>query len=330
MGGKNSISIGLTLLFIFISPCQADMNLSSFFDFYEDTNVEMVTSADDIKYVKTNWNPDKDWEKNGYTKAWIDIVGYNGLIKYNETFYINRPHTEAVYILYGTMHSLPSGKRLNSLSAGITNRSYDESGMYTVLSTTIKYHWTVRDCHYNLEGKKKCKDYHKSATKNNVFSESDPTPPEKYPTNIILKNITAVVYNNSLYNKTIINLPQINYTLGYRLEFDGESIEYYHSVLEIEHTDDNFPYGNVTTLESNPIYDHSDRFSRAGDNIVINSSEIDNRLKMFIITPYDETQINYTVINGSKIYEIENATLSNVFSLIILGWIVIFLIKYFR
>ena len=76
MGWKNGISISVILLLILISPCQADMNLSSFFDFYEDTNIEMLTSANDIKYVEKNWNPDKDWEKNGYTKAWIDIVGY--------------------------------------------------------------------------------------------------------------------------------------------------------------------------------------------------------------------------------------------------------------
>jgi len=333
MGWKNCCCISVIVLLCILPASQADNSSSSIFNFIVDNCPMSVTNVDEIKYNQKEWNPDKDWQKKGYTKAWVDIVGYNGMVKYNGTFYINRPHTDVMEIQYGTGHNLPGKKKFDSLTSSITNQSYNGYNAHSVLSTTLKYHWTERDCHYNLEGKKKCKDILKKATEYRDFGNTDTNPPKMYPVVDLPDNIIAMVYNDSIKPKTIVKLYPVNYTLGYRLELNHKSVEYYYNIIQIERLENNFPYGNITPFKYNSIYEDSDIFTRGGNNIIINMSdmnEINNSLKIYIITPYEEQQINFSVVNGTETFDIENATLSNVFSLFILGWIVVFLIKYFR
>ena len=314
--------------------CQAEnntsMNQSEFYDYLvSNSNVE-VTRKNDIVYNQNKWNPTKNWQQKGNTKAWMDIVGYDGLIKYNNTFYINKPYTDAVYILYDSKPSLNSKYSFDSLNEGITNLSYDGNAIYATLSTKLKYHWTRKKCHTNLEGKKKCKKVTTHYTKENEFFKTDSILPEMYPDKFYTKNITAIVFNDSIRPRTIICLPQINYTLGYRIEYDNESIEYYFDTLKIEHLDNGFPYGNVTKSESNPIYSESDVFSRIGNNILINSTEINNSLELYLITPYYEYEINYSVINRSDKLNIENVNIIRLFNIILLLFFSVFLIRYLR
>lgn len=338
MGWKNRFCISIIILFVILFHCQAEnnssinqsLNKSEFYDYLIDNSNVKVTGNNDIRYNKNEWNPTKNWQKKGSTKAWIDIVGYKGLIKYNETFYINSPHTEAAYILYDAKHSLASKYSFNSLNKRITNCSYDGNAVIAVLSTKLKYHWTRTSCHVNLEGKKKCKKITTRYKKENNFTGFDHDLPEMYPSIITIKNITATVYNNSLYPKTIIELPQINYTLGYRLEFDNECVEYYHDILEIEYLDNDFPYGNVTKAESNSIYQDSDLFSRIGNNIIINSTEINNSLNLYIITPYHEHEINYNVVNKTDELKFENKHIISLFNISVILFFIVFLVNYFR
>ncbi len=306
------------------------MNKSIFYNYLIDYSDVTVTTDSDIEYNKNEWNPDKNWQQTGSTKAWIDVVGYDGLIKYNNTFYINKPYVNAAYILYDAKPSLASKYSFDSLDSGITNRSYDGNSVTATLSTKLKYHWTRKVCHTNQNGKKTCVTITTHYIEENDFIDIDHDLPEMYPSIITIKNITAIVYNNSLYPKTVIELPQINYTLGYRFELDNECAEYYHDILKIEYQDNDFPYGNVTKAESNSIYQDSDMFSRIGNNIIINSTEINDSLGLYIITPYHEYEINYNIVNRSDELKFENKHIISLFNILAIGISIAFLVNYFR
>lgn len=306
----------------------AEINASTFIEFL--STEQTVTSADDIEFTVNAWNPDKNWVEIGKTKAWIDIVGYNGLIQYNDTMYINTNHTNAAYILYGTGHTVSGKYSFDSLTARITNRSYDGNAVTAALSTKLKYHWTRTDCHLNLEGKKKCKEITTRYKKENIFTEIDECPPERYPSYIPIENVSVIVYNNSIKPKTTIRLHPVNYTLGYHIQYNNESVEYYHNVLQIEYKANQFPFGNVTPTEINSIYEDSDVFSRVGSTILINSTEINDNLKIYAITPYDEVEINFTVSNYSSGPGLTKMEMSSLFSILMMGWFIVFLIKRMR
>ena len=331
------LAAGIVILLV-VLPCQADNNTSTdnsvdsstFYDFLIDNSSELVTCVDDIEYNQNEWNVVQNWAEKGKTKAWIDIVGYNGLIQYNGTIYINTPHTNAAYILYGTGHTVGGKYSFDSLNAGITNRSYDGNTVTGTLGTTLKYHWTRKKCHTNINGERKCKKKTTRYTKENVFTQTDEYPPSRYPSYIPVENVSVVIYNNSIRPKTIIDLPPVNYSLGYRIQYDNESVEYYHNVLRIEYKANLFPVGNVTPAESNSIYDDSDMFSRIGNRIVLNSTEMNDSLNLYLITPYGEQELNYTLVNGTKEYKLENAQLTKAFSLLMGGWFFVFIINYYK
>ena len=166
--------------------------------------------------------------------------------------------------------------------------------------------------------------YHEYAT----FTASRPAP-QQYPETTI-PELNVIVYNGSIKPKTIIHLPDTAYILGYMIEFQNESVEYFNSVLSVETQDNGLPFGNITKVASQSIYEESDMFSRAGSNIIINSTGIDDSLKIYAMTPFDELEINYTVTNYSDTPMLDNVQLSSAFSLLMLAWVIVFLLKYYR
>ncbi|MCK5225133.1 MAG: hypothetical protein KAQ89_00290 [Planctomycetes bacterium] len=166
--------------------------------------------------------------------------------------------------------------------------------------------------------------YHEYAT----FTASK-TAPQIYPETII-PELNVIVYNDSIKPKTIIHLPNTAYIMGYTIEFKNESVEYFNSVLSVETQDNGLPFGNITKVASQSIYADSEMFSRAGQNIIIKSTEINDSLRIYAMTPFDEMEIDYTVTNYSDAQMLDNVQLSSAFSLLMLAWVIVFLLKYYR
>jgi len=110
----------------------------------------------------------------------------------------------------------------------------------------------------------------------------------------IIPELNVVVYNDSIKPKTIVHLPSTDYIIGYTIEYQNESVEYFNSVLSVETQYNGLPFGNITKVTSQSIYEDSDMFSRAGPNIIINSTEINDSLKIYALTPFDRFETNYT------------------------------------
>lgn len=317
------------VLMLLIGVCQADVNLTEFIEFIGEP--ELISNAGEIDYNKNQWKPNENWERNGYIKAWIDIPGYAGLINYDGVDYINIPHTDAAFVLHGDKHALTGKYKYDSLSSRISNISYD-GNVSIELDTTLNYYYMK--IKRNQTTGKIISSKRIDKTQSKQFTYSDTSPPDRYPTIFENANISVVVFNNSLSPKSIINLPEINYTLGYRLEFDGESIEYYYRIISVEPKNNDFPVGNVVNFDSNPIYTNSEIFSRVNNNIILKTGDMDQineSLNLFVITPYEEYKINYTVVNGSTTTaKMDSATMSSILSISILCWIIIYMLKYMR
>lgn len=326
MGWRQSCAIGIVILLIFIGACQASMNSSEFIDFVLDNSPEKIGCAGDIKYFEDRFIITKDWETKGKTRAWITVIGYNGMIKYNDTFYINKSHTEVAYIMYGAEPKLYGKYKLDSLTSHISDISYD-GVLSTTLDTKLKYYYikTKRNQTTGEIISKKRID----KTELKKFTYVDQAPPERFPEHIKLENLTVVVYNDSLVPRSSVRLVDVDYVLGYRVELHDDWVKYYFNVLEVEYMAKyrlyNFPYGNFTEYNSNSIYKESEMFSRAGKVILINSTDIENNLKIYAITPYEELEVNYTLHNYAD--EKQDIELSSLFGMLVLGWFIIFLVK---
>ncbi|MGP8322445.1 MAG: hypothetical protein ACT6FG_00390 [Methanosarcinaceae archaeon] len=304
------------------------MNSSEFIDFVLDNSPEIIGNASDTKYFEDRFIIQKMWKTKSKTRAWINVVGYTGMIKYNNTFYINEPHTEAAYIMYGTEPKLYGKYKLDSLNSHISDISYD-GVLSTTLDTKLKYHYfkiKKNQTTGKIISKKRI-----NKTELNKFTYVDQAPPERFPKHIKLKNLTVIVYNNSLIPRSSVRLVDVDYVLGYRVKLFDDWVKYYFNVLEVEYMAKygryNFPYGNFTEYNSNSIYEKSDMFSRANNVILINSTDIENNLKIYAITPYEEIEVNYTVSNYSSGKKHTSVELSSIFGILLMGWFIVFLIK---
>ena len=295
-------------------------------------NSKTVTSANDIVYVKSAYTLNNTVQSHQHIRGIVDIVGFNQMICIDGVQYISGTPEE---------HAIIKTKLWSSEFYGNNNLDYikiTDERIYTAdNNTTTEIDIHLKWHHSELKSRTVCgengcstytwicKTYHHEYT---TFTASRPTP-QPYP-EFIDPKLNVIVYNDSIKPKTIIHLPDTVYILGYTIEFQNESIEYFNSILSIETQDNGVPFGNITHVQSQSIYQDSDLFSRAGQNIIINSTEIDDSLRIYAMTPFETIEINYTVTNYSERQMLDHVQLSSAFSLLILAWVIVFLFKYYR
>ena len=308
-------------------PCQAGMSSDIFYKFLNGSKT--VTSANDIVYVESGYTLNSTVQSHKHIRGLVDIVGFSQMVCIDGVYYIpGAPEDHAIIKTKLWDEGVTS-------KTHITNNKVDYIKITDERITTVDNITTVEiDIHLKWHhSKKKTRDgrtwikktyYHEYAT----FTASRPAP-QQYPETII-PELNVVVYNDSIKPKSIIHLPNTAYILGYMIEFKNEYVEYFNSVLSLETQDNGVPFGNITKVSSQSIYEDSDMFGRAGSNIIINSTEIDDSLRIYAMTPFDELEINYTVTNCSDQQMLDNVQLSSAFSLLMLAWVIVFLLKYYR
>jgi len=304
-------------------PGQAGMSSDIFYKFLNNSNT--VTNANDMVYVESNYILilNNTIQSHQHIRGIVDIVGFGQMVCINGVYYIpGAPEDHAII-------------KTKLWDAGLHwNNNFDWVKITDERITTKDNITTVEvDIHLKWHNSKKRKPpgkgikktyHHEYAT----FTASRQAP-QLYPETII-PELNVVIYNDSIKPKTIVHLPSTDYIIGYTIEYQNESIEYFNSVLSVEKQDNGVPFGNITRVQSQSIYEDSDIFSRAGSNIIINSTEIDDSLKIYAVTPFDQLEINYTVTNYSDRQMLDNVQLSSAFSLLMLAWVIIFLLKYYR
>ena len=306
------------------------MNSTSFFEYLNSDKI--VTNVADIDYSGSGCTSDQTVQSSEHIRGWIDIIGFEDTVKIDGIMYSDTsPVPILKYSVWGD--GFGSGDTMDSITVTAVRESTVSDFTTAEIDIHLEWHHTSHHSSTTCDAEGHCTtitwtetDYYDDYA---TFSKSVESPMQ-YPI-IEPSPIEVLCYNNSsLSPKLIINLPPVNNTIGYHIEFDNESIEYYHNVLTVEELTNGFPYGNLTTYNSNSIYEDSDTFSRIKNNIVINSSAVNESLKIFIITPYDEQQINYTVMNKSDVLKIEKMHVMSMFNIFVLSMFIVFLVKYFK
>ena len=302
-------------------PCQADMSSDIFYKFLNGSKT--VTNANDIVYVESEYILNNTVQSHKHIRGVVDIVGFSQMICIDGECYIpGAPEDHAIIKTKLWDEGLYWNNNFDYIK--ITDKRITTIDNITTVEIDIYLKW-----HHSKKRKPPGKGikktyYHEYAT----FTASRPAP-QPHP-EFVDPKLNVIVYNDSIKPKTIIHLPDTAYILGYMIEFRNESVEYFNSVLSVETQDNGLPFGNITQVQSQSIYEDSEMFSRAGPNIIINSTEINDSLRIYAMTPFDEMEINYTVKNYSDTQMLDNVQLSSAFSLLMLAWVIVFLLKYYR
>ena len=326
MNNQTKIVICLLVLSLFIMPCQAYMGSDIFYKFLNGSKT--VTSANDIVYVESGYTLNSTAQSHKHIRGIVDIGGFGQMVCIDGAYYIpGAPEDHAIIKTDLWVSGLGFNDYIDGLK--ITDERITTAGNNTTVEIDIHLSWHHSEHRSRtINGKSRPyiskTYYHEHAT----FTASRPAP-QQYPETII-PELNVAVYNDSIKPKSIIHLPNTAYILGYMIEFKNESVEYFNSVLSVETQDNGLQFGNLTKVSSQSIYEDSDMFSRAGQNIIINSTEMDDSLRIYAMTPFDELEINYTVTNYSDTPMLDNVQLSSAFSLLMLAWVIVFLLKYYR
>jgi hypothetical protein len=286
-------------------------------------NSKTVTSANDIVYVESNYILNNTVQSHKHLRGIVDIVGFGQMVCIDGVYYIpGAPEDHAIIKTKLWDKGLDWNNNLDYIK--ITDERISTVDNITTVEVDIHLLW-----HHSKKRKPPGKGIKKTYHHEYATFTASRSAPQPYP-EFIDPILNVIVYNDSIKPKTIIHLPDTVYILGYMIEFQNESVEYFNSVLSVETQDNGLPFGNITKVASQSIYEDSEMFSRAGSNIIINSTEMDDSLKIYAMTPFDDIEINYTVTNYSDVQMLDNVQMSSAFSLLMLVWVIVFLLKYYR
>jgi len=276
-----------------LSPGATALSTTDFVDFVRGSGG--LDSIDDISYNPNMYTPNETWSRDGHISAWIDIVGYTGLVKVQDEYYIGGSAVDDVVIMYDTKHHVGgSGWKVHKFKPSIVDISIVDDEITVLLKVELKYVHTW----YTFSGfppipKKHKKTYNEVA----YFKDTESFVPETYPG---VNNYSLIVYNynNTVKPKAICegNLSGLDIAIEYL--YKNESVKYNKHKLELEYTNDkNFPYANVSSL---------DQWSYPKDNTVIypfldcvwmpgNEFEKEN-FSVIVHTPYATDFANISVV----------------------------------
>lgn len=320
---KFYLYIGVLLMII---PCCAGLTDAELLTILRSDKV--VTSTDNITQVESDFKIDKTVQSHKHIRGWVDIIGFNGTTKIGNDSYINESNVIYKYKVWDS--GLNWNNNFDSIK--VTNERITTAGNITTVEIDVHLKWhrsTLRSRSVKTATGSRTVTWISKTYYNEyaTFSQSKESPvmypvPEQ-------KTINVTVYNTTLAPKTIVALPPINYTLGYRVELDNETIEYFHSALAVERFDNGLSYGNSTTKFTQSIYQDSDLFSRVGNRIIINSTNVSG-LNISVITPYEVLPINYSVTNYTEEPALEEIQLNQAFSMLMSAWVVVFLVRRYK
>ena len=317
-----------------IPVCCADIEEDLWDLFFEIEN-ETITHVDQIPYDYTSYEFTKPASTHRHTVGRVEIAGYDSMIKDNESFYIDPEYPitgvyreiDACVVIYEFDYDLDPPYIFDDLSYECGLFDLINGAVHIMFTTHLLYHEVV--CTQSANGGTTCSnDYYREVEH---FSEIDWNPPAISDE----QNTSVLYYNDSLVPKQAITVPQANYSLGYKVNSKNsttglnESVCLYYDKMTVEYLNTSFPYGNVTECVVNDLYEENNMYSRVNNNIVINHGEVDEDMKMYLLYPYNQTEINYTIINGSAEHDTEQEVINSIFNILMMVWMVIFMINYF-
>jgi len=317
----NKILFSVLLLF-FLLPCATASSIIGFVDFVQGSGG--LDSIDDISYNLNTYTPTKTWSQDGHISAWIDIVGYTGMVKVQDEYYIGGSAIDDVAVVCDTKHHVNgAGYSVKKFKSSVEDISIVDDEITVFLKVELKYVHTW----YTLSGDPPLPKKHKE-THNEVayFRDTESFIPRTYPG---VNNYSLIVYNynNTVKPKAICegNLSGLDIAIEYL--YKDETVKYDKYELMLEYTDDkNFPYANLSQL---------DQWAYPKDNTVIhpflnsvwmpgNEFETED-FGVIVHTPYNSGFANISIVEIEG-FNIEVGWL-NILWLVILTTLVLMLVN---
>lgn len=304
------------------------MTEDDFFNLVNQTRT--VTQVDDIVDSNSVYVSNTTVQKSGHIRGIVDIVGFKQMVCIDGVHYIpGLPEDHAIIKTKLWDEGLHWNNNLDHIK--ITDERITTANNITTVDVDIHLLWH----HSELKSRTVCglngcrthKWIRKTYYDEYATFTASRVSPQQYP-GIVDPVCKVTIFNNSIAPKTVVNIPDIDYILGYRIKFINETIEYFYNVLSVEELDNGFEYYNFTRAPSQSIYEDSDIFSRIGNVILINSTEMNGSLNISMITPYDEKEINYTVSNYSSEAGLDGIQLSDIFRILVLVWFIVMLVNH--
>jgi len=266
----------LFLFFLFFIPSVSgyDGIFSILDEKYADTVLDLPYSegSPDISWQYSPGNIDYRWGK-----AWLDITGFEGLIKFNSSFYVNDSPADRAIVQYGY-----KGLRGTTVSWTPVLRTY-QSGENIIAELTLKRSWTEMFCNGDS-----CYPVSHSGTM--TISDSELIP-LIYPS-LQGGSVNVTEYNNSFNPKTVISLNCPGNVSRITYRYDDNSLTNTVMIGHVEQTNKGIYYLNFT--QTNIWTDNTDSLKRFNTWVVIpNSSSPDYaNLSIEISNPYNTIVVN--------------------------------------
>jgi hypothetical protein len=221
-------------------------------------------------------NPDKQIQTSGNIEAWIDIIGFNKMMRENRLDYVpGNPADHAIiqYDAKGTQSGI-----FDSIEKTI---SFTQSGNNLTAVLNVKLKWHTQYCDDKgcfINGR---------FTETAAFQDTELSPNTYPPLQEDLR-VNLTQYNNSLYENIGIHIVNISGLNKYTIQYEDNIATYRIKKAHVEQTAKGVYFANVTPAEFLDL--KGKNISRYGKTILLNG----NLSKM---SPGD------IKITGSNLYE---------------------------
>jgi hypothetical protein len=228
-------------------------------------------------------NPDKQIQKSGIIEAWIDIVGFNKMMRENGLDYVPGNPEDHAIIQYDAQAELKHGF-VDRIDKTLTVSTQEK---ILTARLNVELYWHDVSC-----SKSGCVNIaHYSDA---IFHDSE-IAPQRYPE--LKEDLRAELtqYNNSLYENIGIKIVNISGLNKYTIQYEDNIATYQIKKAHVEQTAKGVYFANVTPAEFLDL--KGKNISRYGKIILLDG----NLTKM---SPGD------IKITGSNLYETKNANSS--------------------
>ncbi len=229
-------------------------------------------------------NPDKQIQRSGNIEAWIDIVGFNKMMRENGIDYVPGNPADHAIVQYDAKGRQPG--IFDSIEKTV---SFSQSGNSLTAVLNVKLKWHTESCDENgcfVNGR---------FTETAAFQDTETTP-QTYPR---LQNleVNLTQYNNSLYENIGIRIVNISGLNRYTIQYRDNVAEHRIKKAHIEKTAKGIYFANVTPAEFLDLKGRN--ISRYGRIILLNGN----------LSKMDSSDIRIT---GSNLYETRTADAGHV------------------
>ena len=336
--------VPILVLLLFLPPTQGDANLNQHTDISLTAQqlwefLNQTPTYDQVDVLRYWEEPvvNKTWKTNQHVTAWVDIVGYRNMFKYNGTMYYCGWPKEVIDVRYEVDHTIKGEQwwnyNVDTILPEIDSIEMNDGTATVTLRVYMKYHKSTKVTNPNTgKSRIKKKYFHEIV----YFTAVDHNAPVRYwmpDVNRTYVNVTYYCNDINPHLDIFVHLPPG--AVGYKLQAGTEQVVYYDHLFIKNYTAKHYPYmesvdRHTFEPEQNqylkPVYDHT---TIQGNNSTVSTLRCEVILPTYsVMVPGDRYFVNY--IYFSPLMLINKDMLTRVGHLFLPLCLMFMLYRYFR